>query len=109
MQFFTLTTLYVDITDKQCINSIHQVLEQTADVALFRYVYARDMNTMQMITFDEFPAGITNSNLLKKREKSRFCDCCGVRLSERNNTMQFDICDKCNKRLEDKNERKRNS
>lgn len=73
MQFFSLTTLYPDITDKQCVNSIHQVLEIIADVADFRYVYARDMETLQMITFDDFPAGIVNSEQLKeiKHERKR--------------------------------------
>ena len=65
MQFFSLTTLYPDITDKQVVNSIRQVLEIIADVADFRYVYARDMETLQMITFDEFPEGIVKSEQLR--------------------------------------------
>lgn len=71
MQFFSLTTLYSDITDRQCVNSIRQVLEVIADVADFRYVYARDMETLQMITFDEFPAGIVKSEQLKEIKNER--------------------------------------
>ena len=66
MQFFSLSTIYPDMTDRQVVNSIRQVLEIISDVADFRYVYARDMETLQMITFDEFPAGIVKSEQLKE-------------------------------------------
>ena len=31
---------------------------------------------------------------------SRYCDRCGVKLTEENNTCGYDICDKCNEELE---------
>ena len=65
MQFFSLTTIYPDITDKQVVNSIKQVIAIAEGVAHMRYVYARDLQTMEMITFDEFPAGIVKSEQLK--------------------------------------------
>ena len=65
MQFFSLRTIYTDMTEQQVVNSIRQVLEIIADVADFRYVYARDLETLQMVTFAEFPAGITNSEQLR--------------------------------------------
>ena len=37
MQFFSLTTLYPDITDKQVVNSIRQVLETIPDTHVAYY------------------------------------------------------------------------
>ena len=71
MQFFSLSTIYPDMTDRQVVNSIRQVLEIISDIAEFRYVYARDMETLQMVTFAEFPAGITNSEQLKEIRNER--------------------------------------
>ena len=71
MQFFSLSTIYPDMTDRQVVNSIRQVLEIISDVADFRYVYARDMETLQMVTFAEFPAGIANSEQLKEIRNER--------------------------------------
>ena len=71
MQFFSLSTVYPDMTDRQVVNSIRQVLEIISDIAEFRYVYARDMETLQMITFDEFPAGIVKSEQLKEIRNER--------------------------------------
>lgn len=31
---------------------------------------------------------------------NRFCDRCGVKLTEENNKQGFNICDKCNEELE---------
>lgn len=71
MQFFSLSTVYPDMTDRQVVNSIRQVLELISDIAEFRYVYARDMENLQMVTFAEFPAGITNSEQLKEIKNER--------------------------------------
>ena len=71
MQFFSLSTIYPDMTDRQVVNSIRQVLEIISDIADFRYVYARDMETLQMVTFAEFPAGITTSEQLKEIRNER--------------------------------------
>ena len=71
MQFFSLSTVYPDMTDRQVVNSIRQVLELISDIAEFRYVYARDMENLQMVTFAEFPAGITNSEQLKEIRNER--------------------------------------
>lgn len=71
MQFFSLKSIYPDITEKQLINSIKLVIEQVKPVAIFKYVYARRLDTMQMIEFEEFPAGITSSAQLKWTEKEK--------------------------------------
>lgn len=31
----------------------------------------------------------------------RFCDCCGVQLNNNNNKCGFELCDKCNEKLEE--------
>ena len=36
----------------------------------------------------------------KKYERERHCDCCGVLLTEENNTCGYELCDSCNERLE---------
>ena len=32
----------------------------------------------------------------------RYCDCCGVLLTDSNNTLGYEICDECDRRLEEK-------
>ena len=71
MQFFSLKTIYPDVTEKQLINSIKLVLDQVKPVAIFKYVYARRLDTMQMIEFEQFPAGITSSTQIKWTDKER--------------------------------------
>ena len=71
MQFFSLKTIYPDMTEKQVINSIKQILDHIKPVAIFKYVYARRLDTMQMIEFEQFPAGITSSAQLKWTEKEK--------------------------------------
>lgn len=44
----------------------------------------------------------------KKYERERHCDCCGVLLTEENNTCGYELCDECNERLEQSMERSRN-
>ena len=66
MQFFSLSTIYPDITEKQVVNSIKQVIAEIGDTALFKYVYGRDCATLNIIEFDEFPPGITSSEQLKE-------------------------------------------
>lgn len=36
----------------------------------------------------------------KKYERERHCDCCGVLLTEENNTCGYELCDECNEELE---------
>ena len=71
MQFFTLSTVYPDMTERQVVNSIKQIIIDVGEIATLKYVYARDMETLQMITFDEFPAGIVNSEQLKEIRNER--------------------------------------
>lgn len=30
----------------------------------------------------------------------RYCDCCGIKLNKANNKCGYELCDKCNERLE---------
>lgn len=71
MQFFSLSTIYPDMTEKQVVNSIKQVIAEIGETAIFKYVYARDCDTLNIIEFDEFPAGITNSEQLKEIKDER--------------------------------------
>lgn len=32
----------------------------------------------------------------------RYCDCCGIKLNSNNNKCGYELCDRCNERLEDK-------
>ena len=66
MQFFSLSTIYPDITEKQVVNSIKQVIAEIGETAILKYVYARDCDTLNIIEFDEFPAGIVKSEQLKE-------------------------------------------
>lgn len=66
MQFFSLSTVYPDMTERQVVNSIKQVIAEIGETAIFKYVYARDCDTLNIIEFDEFPAGITRSEQLKE-------------------------------------------
>lgn len=36
----------------------------------------------------------------QKYTRPRHCDCCGVLLTEENNTCGYELCDECNERLE---------
>ena len=44
----------------------------------------------------------------KKYTRPRYCDCCGVLLTEDNNKCGYELCDECNERLEQSMERGRN-
>lgn len=66
MQFFSLKTIYPDMTERQVVNSVKQVIAEIGETAIFKYVYARDCDTLNIIEFDEFPAGITRSEQLKE-------------------------------------------
>lgn len=68
MQFFSLKTIYPDMTERQVVNSIKQVIAEIGETAIFKYAYARDCKTLNIIEFDEFPAGITRSEQLKENK-----------------------------------------
>lgn len=36
-----------------------------------------------------------------ERDGQRYCDCCGVLLTDSNNTQGYEICDECDRRLEE--------
>lgn len=64
-QFFTINSLYVNMTLQQLVNTINLIIDNMAEIATLSYAYAIDDDRNE-ITFDEFPKPIKGSEDLKK-------------------------------------------